>query len=260
MLTRIRQYPLLVFFSLTFIFLLLGWLVFQGQFAYGPLLAALIVVPIVSGREGLMAWAKRIIRWRVGLRWYAAALLLPLLATAVAAFVNILLGASHGTVQLGELPGLLPEALFVLLYVGIGEEPGFRGFALPRLQARYSAFTATLILAVLGAVWHIPLFLTGDSPWETIGVILTGYFMFTWLFNNTNGSVLIAMLFHTAQAIVGPQVFGTLFSGADLIRYTWLIAIAYGVMVAVVILTSDKYFSTRPRAELTNIAEPMPVR
>lgn len=261
MTARIKQYPLVAFFGLTYVFLVLGWIVFQAQIPLGPLLAALIVVPIISGREGLTAWAKRIIQWRFDVRWYIAAIFLPLAATGTAALLNVLLGASAARFELSTLPELIPEAIFIFLLVGLGEEPGFRGFALPRLQGRYSAVTATLILGVLGSIWHIPLFLSDDSPWATIPVIITGYFAFTWLFNNTNGSVWIAMIFHTAQAIFGPQIFGTMFTGGELISYTWLIAIFYGVFAAVVIITSGSSFlSTKPKEELTNIAEPMPAR
>lgn len=253
----IRRHPMVTFVILTYLFLALGWVIFQGQIPFSPLLAALVVVPIIGGRAGLKDWAARIVRWRVGLRWYAAAIFIPLIVTATAASLNILLGASATPFQLSVLPDLIPEAIFVLLFVGLGEEPGFRGFALPHLQGRFSAFTATLILSAIGVVWHIPLFVTGDTPWQIIPIIVLGYFVFTWLFNNTNGSVLIAMLFHTAQAIFGPSIFATMFSGAELMRYNWLMTGVYAVIVVVVVLTSGvTYLSTKPREQLAHIAEP----
>lgn len=257
MFTLIKRYPLAAFFALTYVFLILGWVAFQDQIAFGPLLAALIVVPIVSGRAGLKAWASQIVRWRVGLRWYVAALILPLIVTVVAAGLNILLGAATTPIDLSKLPELLPEAIFIFIFVGLGEEPGFRGFALSRLQTRHSAFVATLILGVLGVVWHIPLFLSGDSPWTNIPLIIVGYFVFTWLVNGSKGSVLIAMLFHTATAIIGPQIFATLFSGADLVNYTWLLTLGYGVVAAITLFTRDT-FSTEPLEPLPTIAEPAP--
>lgn len=257
MFSVIKRYPLITFFGLTYLFLVLGWIVFNGQIPFGPLLAALIVVSVVEGRTGLKAWASRIVRWRVGVQWYAAAIFLPLIATGAGAFLNVLLGASVTAFQLSKLPELIPEAVFIFLFVGLGEEPGFRGFAIPQLQKRYSAITATLILAALGVVWHVPLILTGDSPWVIVPVIVVGYFLFTWLFNNSSGSVLIAMLFHTAQAIFGPQIFATMFSGADLLRYTWLMTLVYAVMVALVILTSrNRYLISAPQAQLTTAAKP----
>ncbi|MEZ4672554.1 MAG: CPBP family intramembrane glutamic endopeptidase [Anaerolineae bacterium] len=245
----VKRYPVVAFFGLTYIFLILGWVVFNAQISFGPLLAALIVVPIISGRQGLKDWAAQIVRWRVGVRWYAAAILLPLLTTGTGALLTVLLGASATPIQLSALPELIPEAIFVLLVVGLGEEPGFRGFAIPQLQKRFSAITATLILAALGIVWHIPLIITGDSSWTIVPVIVAGYFIFTWLFNNTNGSVLIAMLFHTAQAIFGPQIFGTMFSGADLVTYTLLMSLVYGVMVVVIFVTARNRYLISTTAE-----------
>jgi uncharacterized protein len=256
MFTIIRRYPLVAFFALTYVFLGLGWLVFKGQIPFSPLLAALVVVPIIGGRSGLKAWAKRITHWRVEFRWYMAAILLPLIVTASAAAINILLGASSKPIDTSTFPELIFEAIFVFLFVGLGEEPGFRGFALPRLQARYSATVATLILAVLGVIWHIPLFLSGDSPWTNIPLIVVGYFVFTWLFNNSNGSVLIVMLFHTATAIFGPLVFAPMFDGTDLTIYTWLLTLIYGlVMLGVMATSQTRYLSSKP---VMNIAEPAP--
>ncbi|MBZ0304134.1 MAG: CPBP family intramembrane metalloprotease [Anaerolineae bacterium] len=257
MLEIVKRHPIVTFFGLTYIFLILGWVIFNAQISYGPLLAALIVVPIISGRQGLKDWADQIIRWRVGVRWYVAALLLPLIATGTGALLAVLVGASATPIQLSALPELIPEAIFVLLVVGLGEEPGFRGFVIPQLQKRFSAITATLILAALGIVWHIPLIVTGDSSWTIVPVIAAGYFIFTWLFNNTNGSVLIAMLFHTAQAIFGPQIFGAMFSGAEVVTYTLLMSLVYGVIVAVIIAAArNRYLISTTSERPTTTAKP----
>ncbi|MCI0708786.1 MAG: CPBP family intramembrane metalloprotease [Chloroflexi bacterium] len=260
MISFIKHRPLVAFFAFTYFFLLLGWLTLKGQIPFGPLLAALIVVSIVGGREGRRVWASRITRWRVDGRWYAAAILLPLVVTALAAFLNILLGAESSGINIDEWPDLIAEAIFIFLFVGLGEEPGFRGFALPRLQAHHSAVVATLILSVLGVIWHIPLFLSGDSPWTNVPLIVVGYFVFTWLFNNTNGSVLIPMLFHTATAVYGPLIFAPMFEGTDLTSYTWLLTALYGIVVAVVMVTSGTaHLSAKSVDELVNISEPTPV-
>lgn len=256
----VQRHPLATFFGLTFLFSWVTWPILGDQNPTGPLLAALIVVPIIGGREGLRAWASRIVRWRVGLRWYATALLLPLVVVVMAAYLNVLLGAPPTAVQLAAWPELLPEFLIVFLVVGLGEEPGFRGFALPRLQAGRSALAATLILAAVGVAWHLPLFLTGDAPWSNIPLIVAGYVLFTWLFNNTDGSVLIAALFHSSVAVVGPAYFATMFTGPDFARYSWLLAILYClVAVAVIAWAGPAHLSRKPPAELGRIVEPMPI-
>lgn len=234
--TFVRRRPLAVFFGLTLLLSWITWPIFGDQNPTGPFLAALIVVPIIGGKAGLKAWASRMVRWRVGKRWLAAALLLPVVVVVAASTLNVLLGAPAPTaVQLGAWPELLPELIIVFLLVGLGEEPGFRGFALPRLQAGRSALNATLLLAAFGVLWHLPIFLAGDAPWSNILVIVAGYVLFTWLFNNTDGSVFVAALFHSSVAVVGPSYFGTMFAGADFARYSWLLTLLYGLAAVAVI-------------------------
>jgi membrane protease YdiL (CAAX protease family) len=252
----VNRYPLATFFILTYIFSWWSYLIGLGQWPFGPLMAALIVVPLTGGRAGLKAWASRIVRWRVGLKWYAIALLLPVALAGAAASLNVLLGAPALTfAHLGEPTDLLFEVLFVFLAISLGEEPGWRGYALPRLQEGRSALSATLILALFGMIWHVPLFLTGDSPWSIIPIIVAGYILFTWLFNNTRGSVLIAMVLHTSVGIVGPLVFAPMFSGADLARYTWLLAGLYSLAgILVVILAGPARLA---QLEGTHVAQPL---
>jgi len=263
----VKRYPLVTFFVLTYIFSWWGWLIDGvGQIPFGPLLAALIVVPLTGGVAGLKAWASRIVRWRVGLKWYAVALLLPVAIVVAAVILNVLLGAGAPSAgQLGAWPGIFPEFLFVFLIIGLGEEPGWRGYALPRLQEgrsvadpRTGALLATLILAVFGVIWHLPLFITGDSPWSNIPLIVAGYILFTWLFNNTNGSVLIAMLFHASVGAVGPSFFAPMFSGADSVRYSWLLAALYCIVaVVVVILARPARLARTPSVQVEAMAEPV---
>ncbi len=256
----VTRYPLATFFGLTLILSWITWPTLGDQNPTGPLLAALIVVPIIGGRAGLIAWLSRIWRWRVGLRWYAAALFLPLIIVVTAVYLNVLLGAPAPTAaQLGVWPELLPEFVIVFLFVGLGEEPGFRGFALPRLQAGRSALSATLLLAAFGMLWHLPIFLAGDAPWSNVLLIVAGYVLFTWLFNNTDGSVLIAALFHSAVAVVGPSYFATMFSGPDFARYSWLLTLLYCLAAVVVIAwAGPARLSRRSLEQLGRIVEPMP--
>jgi hypothetical protein len=125
-------------------------------FSFGPFLAALIVLALTNGKSGVVGLLRRMVRWRVGLRWYAVALLVPAGITIAATALNVLLGAQAPTsAELGGWTSLLPTFLFVLLIPGLGgawEEPGWRGFALPRLQSGRSALVASLILGVLIAV------------------------------------------------------------------------------------------------------------
>ena len=115
--------------------------------ATGPALAALIVTAIISGWSGVKALLLRLVQWRVGLRWYVVALLLPVILWGAAVSLNVLLGAPLPPVAtLAGWPSLvLGFLLYMVFPIGgpLGEESGWRGFALPRLQSKRSALAST---------------------------------------------------------------------------------------------------------------------
>jgi uncharacterized protein len=143
--------------------------------------------------------------WRVGFRWYVFAFVgIPVIAVLSVVVIPGVLGSFQG---LGALAPLSVLGVFVyVLFLGgaLGEEPGWRGFALPRLQSLHGPLVGSLILGPLWALWHLPLFLT---PWNeltafnvVVFVLATTCFaiMYTWVFNNTKGSVLMAILIHAS--------------------------------------------------------------
>jgi membrane protease YdiL (CAAX protease family) len=147
--------------------------------------------------------------------------------------LNIASGAAvPSNIQWPSWSTLFLESFIFSLIIALGEEPGFRGFALPRLLQNRPAIAASLILGVLHTIWHLPLLIAGEEPLIIIPIILSGAIINTWLFNHTNGSVLIAMLLH-ASVDLWVGVFNPLFSPADLERQTLWLAAAY---VAVAIL------------------------
>ena len=124
----------------------------------------------------------------------------------------------------------LPERfLFILLFIGLGEEPGWRGFALSQLQTRYSPAIASLILAPLWALWHLPL-IGNEFPWPIVAPFLLSVFgatfMLTWVFNGTKESLLLPMLLHATVNTVGAGLMFPLFSGGTLLLLWWI----YGVV------------------------------
>jgi uncharacterized protein len=176
---------------------------------FGPLVAAVILTAQESGRTGLRSLLSRILQWRVAPIWYAVALLGPLVITLAAMVLEVaLLGSQPPSLELliGELPStlltILVNAVYMLIFVTLGEEVGWRGYALPALQARYSALLASLILGVLWALWHLPVFFNPDTSYSNLPfflflpfIVLVAVIM-TWVFNSTGGSVLMAMFFH----------------------------------------------------------------
>jgi len=168
----------------------------------GPTLAAFIMTGATEGREGVGRFLRRFVLWRVGLGWYLFALIgIPLILVLSVIVLPGALASFQGLATLALLP-LLGLSVYAFLLGPLGEEPGWRGFALPRLQSLHGPLVGSLILGVLWGLWHLPLFFT---PWNTLTTFNVVMFVlattclsiiYTWAFNNTRGSLLIAILIH----------------------------------------------------------------
>ena len=241
----VRHHPLTSFFILAYALSWWAWIFFAfGIFptpiaSFGPFLAALAVLALNEGKSGIVGLFRRMIRWRVAPGWYAVALLLPAVLAAAATALNVLLGAQPpSSDELAGWPGILPGFALVLLIPGFGgawEEPGWRGYAVPRLQRGRSALLASLILAALIAGWHLPLMIAEQIHYSDIVLIVAAVIVFNWVFNNANGSVLIVMLMHAANNAVSGSFFSPMFSGADSVRQSWLLALVWSVAAILVI-------------------------
>lgn len=172
----------------------------------GPLFSAIIVTWILEGKDGLSTLWKQCTKWKVGAKWYLIALGLPVVLSVASVGIGLL--SSGGKINyILKLPieHFLPFFLYMLVFTGIAEEPGWRGFALPRLQNRYNAETASWVLGILWGIWHFPFIIyynyqAGIAPLAfsllglTLGIV--GWTIVnTWVYNNTN-SVLIMILLH----------------------------------------------------------------
>lgn len=169
-------------------------------FTFGPFAAALIVAAIV-GRAAVMDVFSRLVRWRVGVVWYIVAVGLPVAIQLATNLLLPLFGAAQPA--WGNIPSvgdILPMVLLFAVFSGpLGEEPGWRGFALPRLLSTQSALAASLIVGLLWSAWHLPLFLVGDFSLPAALHVIASAVVFTWLYQNTNGSVLLPILMHIAH-------------------------------------------------------------
>ena len=270
--TFIKRYPQVTFWALAWSTWFLGHVLFEiypsdlwNLIIYSPFLIGVLVTAIADGRGGLKIFFSRIVRWRVGLKWYAVALLTPPVLYLAAAGLNVLSGATIATdiqwpVWSEFITGIL---IFSFLMIALGEEPGFRGFALPRLLVGRSALAAGLILGVLHAIWHLPTFFGGDviAILSTILIIISGAILNTWLFNHTNGSVLLAMLLHVSIDAVSGDIglLKLLFSGADFARQAvWLAVVYAGVAILLPILTG-KELGRKPEAAMDMMAVAQPL-
>ena len=261
----VRRHPLITFFVLAYALAWWIWILYAFDitflgpiFALGPFLAAIIVTALTRGTAGLKALLSRMVRWRVGLGWYAAALLLPVAVYLFAMSLNILLGARASTAeQFGSWYLIFPLFAYSLLFPlsgAFGEELGWRGYALPRVQARLWALSAALVIGVIQTAWHLPLFMS-DRSTSPVPLIL-GYMglgiLATWVFNNTRGSVLLTMLLH-ASFNTNAGFFGEMFAGADLVRMGWLLAAGWCVAaLVVVVVAGPKHLSRKHHRQETS--------
>lgn len=178
--------------------------------SFGPMIAAFIVKYIYEGRQGVKDLLKRLIQWKVNWIWYAVVLVVPVILVIAAGYADKLINQQPFTMKgfstNDEFPQFGPIGYFLLNFFtfGIGEETGWRGYALPALQKKFSALTATLILAVGWACWHIPAFIYRPLYSQMNAAGIAGFFMsmvmgaivLTWLYNSTRGSLLIVAIFH----------------------------------------------------------------
>ncbi len=180
----------------------------------GPTLAAFSVTAVISGKAGVQQMLRRYTLWRVGIRWYL--LILVGVPFAFLLCSSVLLGVSPLLALIQKWPLYftlyLPNVLIIVLAVQIWEETGWSGFATPNLQKSFGAVRAALILGPLWALWHLPSFFVPGQIFEhKVGIItmivqmvllvifatLTRIIMI-WVFNNTKGSLLIAILLHAS--------------------------------------------------------------
>jgi len=234
--TFIKRYPLLIFFILAYT---LSWWFIPlagSPLPYGPMLAAIIVLAFTHGKAGLKELLSQATRWRVGWKWYLIAPGIVIAFTTGAIGLNLLLGAQISP-NYEPVSGvnLLLLVIVFLLMGGLWEEPGWTGYALPRLYVGRSLLVTSLILAVFRNIWHSPLFLGGDIPWSDIVLNFAAQIFISWLYYRTNRSLLIAMLLHFSSNYVAEIVF-SLFEGGDFTQFNWLktglaCLIALGIIV-----------------------------
>lgn len=219
-----KRYPLLTFFALAYALTWLAWLplalrgpVYGDRLSYlhflgslGPLVSAVAVTGLVSGESGVRELLGRVFRWKVPAVWHLLAWFGPAALYAIAAVtVRVVWGQWPPFSQFGqseEFSQLAVPIYWVLSLIcyGFGEEVGWRGFALPRLQQKYSQLTSTVILSIVWALWHLPVFsfstgLSQMGPAEIFGwfiSLLTGSVLLSWMYSGTRGSVLIVAVFH----------------------------------------------------------------
>lgn len=219
--------------GLGFVLLLLGSLV--------PSSVAILLVGILHGKAGVRTLLRRLLIWRVGVGWWVAVVLLSTLALG-AVGLSVLFGGDSPDLTV-TIPGVVVLFVFFIFPGSAsGEEIGWRGFALPHLQAVRSALGASVVLGVAWGVWHLPLYLTGADirplslfgPWVLLTVAAS--VIYTWIYNGTGGSLLMVVLFHAAS-----NLFLTVFlvePFEDQLTRPFLILVALTILAASVVVAA----------------------
>jgi uncharacterized protein len=241
----------------------IGWiyaLEVLGSLA-GPTLAAFLVTAAIAGKQGVQILLRRYVQRRGHTRWFLLILLgAPILLILAAAIAGRFGGIHNSSLLAQRWPQLvtlyLPIVALSIVGGPLGEEPGWRGLALPRLQQRYGALSATLILGVLWGLWHLPLFLVKgiDGPFTLpgFGLFLLGVITFTifltWVFNNTGGSLLIAIVLHATFNANSSLV---VLLSPTFPLLSWNLYLVYGGCALLVLLLTKGHLSYKPATNLS---------
>jgi membrane protease YdiL (CAAX protease family) len=267
--TLIKHHPLSSFFGLVFLFTWIWWgalfiikpagpqgsvgvplLIYTawGAPLVGPALVGILLTVIVGGKEGLWELLGRLKRWRIGVAWYAVALLITPL---IAIIVLVILAATVSPSFLPAVPHDVALLLLVPIAGGVSsflEEVGWTGFAIPRLLARHRALIAGLVLGVLWGTWHIPINIWTQSPrFDTLAIItyligsgtsfvpLVAYrVLIVWVYVNSKGSLLLGWIMHWSF-IAGLNVLVAPPSAIQVVQFYAVFTVALWIIVAIVV-------------------------
>jgi hypothetical protein len=193
-------------------------------------------------------------------RWWLVALGLPILLSGLASYLAVLLGApAPSAEQLGVWPEILVTFLIMLIVPGLGgawEEPGWRGYALHRLEAGRSRLWALLPLWAIIVVWHLPLFVSRGIEWADVFNMMGGVVVYNWLYHRSGQSVLLVMVIHAMNNAASGEFFSPMFTGVYSAQQAWLRVLVWGVVAAVVLVANWRWWT---EGEHAGAEEPQPV-
>ncbi len=270
----LKRHAFIVFVALA---VLISWFPWYttgtGFFVFGPSIAGLIVIAMTSGKEGMRDVGQRSLRWRVGLRWWAVALFFTGLILLFSIAINtIFLGGDIPSFAFFRQEWYLIPTVFLITMIGgpLGEEFGWRGFALPNLQRKWGPMIASIIIGTVWALWHLPLFFQPDTihaqigikflPVYIIGEIVLATIM-TWVYNNTGGSLLVGgIILHNADnfwatALLTNDTVATVQSGeqSQLDMQLYVLSAVVGMLVVLILAMATKWklgFSEEGKVEI----------
>lgn len=250
---------LLTYFGLTYLISWIIWLPLYGHIfglnnlpslpiqhgmgSLGPLIASFLTTYIFLKSEGIKKLLSNCFKVKP-LIYFAIALLSPLLLFFIASLISYFINneplSFSGLFITKEFPQMNPFIFFIynLLFFGFGEEVGWRGFALPRLQNKMNALVSSIVLTLFWALWHLPLFFyrEGFTTMSIAGIfgwifsLLTGSILSTWLYNSSRGSILICAVFHTTIDIA----FTADFADKNIMNYMGFLITVWGIITIII--------------------------
>src|SRR5215211_3761518 len=261
----VKRHPIITFFVLTYV---ITWaiespLVFltdsvtatQGLVlvilaSNVPSAVAIVLTAVVLGRGALRKLLGRLLIWRVSPFWYLVVFLGPVALTGGVVLLNALMGGPALSLGMTLVGAAIFFAISVVPGSALGEEIGWRGYVLPRLQSRMSALSASLLIAPIWALWHLPLWLTGEpgrTPTLYTGFLVSAFalsIISTWVYNSTGGSLLMVVLAHATVNLPLTLVRDDLGAQATVpvLLYFGLLIVA---AIVVVIVTGPKHLSRK---------------
>ncbi len=266
--TSLKKYSLLTFFVLSYLIMIVGVFIILLLREIGglslleyimllvavtsPTISAILLTGLNDGKEGLKKLLSGFGKWKVGPFWYIAGFILILLPIIVAVFYIIISGfvpiiASNMTI------GIFFLSLLENLIMGpLSEEAGWRGYALPRLETRMSALKSSLVLGIIWACWHLPLYLIEPRMpfYIYIVIVIVLAILFTWAYNNTGGSLIIPIIFHFSFNATGRYITGTIQLMPLMIFYISASIMLTIYTILVIAYYGPKRLSRKPESEL----------
>lgn len=250
------RHDLLLFFVLAY---LLSWALWplvildptsSPLAPFGPLIAAVVISLLAGGPRELWALLRQLTRWRVHPIWYLIALVGPFVMAVVAAALAVATGApmqrSGAYTDLGAVGFTFVSTMII---VGLFEEVGWRGFALPRLQRRLDALWAALVLGVLWALWHLPELISDPTrqrpPLQFILWALALSVIFAWLYNSTNGSLPIVIICHGAIDTAGRYMLPEFSNEGYQVVWWFMVGLYVVIAIIAVLVAGPKRLVTR---------------
>jgi membrane protease YdiL (CAAX protease family) len=218
-----------------------------------PSAVAIVLTAVALGKGATRKLLRRLLIWRVGWRWYLVLLAPTALVIGTISLVAVTRGGPTAALAVPLLSAIITVAFMTFPGSALGEEIGWRGYALPRVQSTRTALTASLVVGTLHGLWHLPLWLRGDADHQLsvypafLIQTLALAVIYTWLYNSTKGSLLLVVLFHTATN--APLTLVLLPLGIEnWILPFWLMA-AFTVVAALVVVAvfGPTNLSRRPR-------------